>query len=345
MKLGKTGINISKQGLGCMSMSEFYGKPLPESEAIQLIRSAYQQGVNMFDTADVYAYGQNEKLISKAIFALLADGISRNELVIATKCGIVRDKYDTAKRGIDNSYDYILSSCNKNLERLGESVKYIDLFYLHRIANHGEQIDEAMQAMSRLLSEKKIKAVGLSEASAEVIHTANKALLGYTNGKHQLAAIQSEYSLMTRLVEKNGVLNICRDLGITLVAYSPLSRALLTGEIEDINQLPKDDFRQTLPRFTKKHLNANQKIIDAVKALAIRKNCSAAQIALAWVMSQPNVIPIPGTTKAKHLRSNVQAIEIKLTKHELALLDELPGAQGMRYHELAMKAYGFESEI
>lgn len=325
-----------------MSMSEFYGEPLPESDAIALIKTAFDKGVNMFDTADVYGYGRNEALIGRAISVL---GISREKLVIATKCGILRSETDSTKRGIDNSREYVLEACNKSLERLGDLVGYIDLFYLHRIANSGAQIDEAMHAMATLLDQGKIKAVGLSEASVDVIHTANEALLKYTEGKHQLAAIQTEYSLMSRGPEESGVLSTCRELGITFVAYSPLSRALLTGEIERADQLAEGDFRRTLPRFSEENFSANREIIDAVKTLAQQKGCSTAQIALAWVMSQPGVVPIPGTTKKSHLLSNINASQVALTAEALSMLNKLPHAKGMRYSEAAMRAYGFEDEM
>lgn len=248
-------------------------------------------------------------------------------------------------RGVDNSYGYVLEACEKSLERLGPSIGHIDLFYLHRIANGGAQIDEAMQAMATLLEQKKIKAVGLSEASAEVIHAANTALLTYTDNKHQLAAIQTEYSLMSRAPEDNGVLMTCRELEITFVAYSPLSRALLTDEIEGIDQLADGDFRRTLPRFSKENLAANQQIVDTVKILAEAKDCSTAQIALAWIMSQLGVVPIPGTTKELHLLSNIKASQIILTPEDLSVLKDLPHAEGMRYTKAAMIAYGFDDEI
>lgn len=231
MRLGITDIEISEQGLGCMAMSEFYGEPLEKKAAIQLIEKAYEVGVNFFDTADMYGFGENEKLIGEAVSHLLANGASREKIAIATKCGIVRSKEDPFLRGVNNSYDYIIAACNASLERLGPSVGVIDLFYLHRIANNGDNIEESMRAMAVLLRENKIRAVGLSEASADIIGRANRALLEYTDRKHQISAVQSEYSLLTKDVQQNGVLEICRTLGITFVAYSPLSRALLTGEI------------------------------------------------------------------------------------------------------------------
>lgn len=341
-KLAKTDLNISNLGLGCMSMSEFYGDPISDEHGIHLFKVAYNNGVNFFDTADVYGYGRNEILIGIAASALIADGIDRSKIVIATKCGIIRDENDVTKRGVDNSYQYVKDCCEKSLVRLGNEVGHIDLFYLHRIAHGGKQIDEAMKAMSELLSENKIKSVGLSEASTKIIQAANDSLLKYTNGRHQLAAVQSEYSLMTRNIEYNGVLALCKKLGITFVAYSPLSRALLSGEIVNPETLPEGDFRKQLPRFQKENLAHNNAIILKVKELANQKNCSTAQVALVWVMQHENVIPIPGTTKEKNLLSNIQAQNIKLSDTEIKSLDELQKPIGDRYTESSMKEFEFD---
>jgi aryl-alcohol dehydrogenase-like predicted oxidoreductase len=345
MKLGKTAIQVSKQGLGCMSMSEFYGTPLAESDAINLISTAFENGVNMFDTADVYGFGRNEELVGKAISKLVRESVERAKIVIATKCGIIRDENDTTKRGIDNSFSYIKQACDLSLKRLGTDVGYIDLFYIHRVVNDGEKIDESMQAMADLLAEGKIKSVGLSEANAHTIRRANTKLVELTNGVHQLAAVQTEYSLMSRRVENNDVLKTCRELDITFVAYSPLSRALLTGIVETSDDFEENDFRRTLPRFQKENLVHNNKIVSTVKKIAEEKGCSTAQISLAWLMHQSNVLPIPGTTKETHLLSNIHSESIVLEEDNLTQLSELGCAQGYRYTEAAMKAYGFEDEI
>lgn len=343
--LGNSDLKVSRQGLGCMSMSEFYGTPISEKKAIDLILKAYEIGINFFDTADVYGYGKNEILLGNAIRRIIENGVHRSKIIIATKCGIIRDEHDVTKRGVDNSYEYVKESCVRSLTRLGGAVGYIDLFYLHRISLDGKQIDAAMKAMSELLDEGKIRAVGLSEANQENINSANKALLKHTNGKHQLTAVQSEYSLMTRVVEVNGVLKTCRELGVTFIAYSPLSRALLTGEIENTEQLESDDFRRNLPRFQIENLVYNNAIIEQIKSLAEKKGCTTSQVALAWVMHQPNVIPIPGTTKEAHLLTNSHAESVELTNEELFLLNKLPEAKGYRYVEAAMKAYGFDDEL
>lgn len=337
---------FSKQGLGCMGMSEFYGKPISQADATALIETAFKSGINFFDTADVYAFGDNEILLGKVVVDLLQRSVAqRDQLVIATKCGILRDRNDTTKRGVDNSYDYIKAACDESLKRLGQAIGYIDLFYIHRIANNGAQLDEAMHAMAELLCDRKIKAVGLSEATEEQIRAANASLLKYTSSQHKITAVQSEYSLMTRAVEHNGVLQCCRELGITFVAYSPLSRALLTGQVETPDQFPKDDFRRTLPRFQKENLEMNIKIVKEVTKIAAEKNCITAQVALAWVLAQPGVVPIPGTTRAVNLLSNIAANNIRLSAEELVRLNALESAKGYRYTEAAMKAYGFEDEM
>lgn len=346
-EIGKSAVKASSQGLGCMSMSEFYGEPIPTEQALQLFAKAYEQGVNFFDTADVYGYGRNEELVGQALSSLLKGGVARSALVVATKCGIVRDEHDVTRRGVDNSSQYIKDCCEKSLVRLnkaGNDIGHIDLFYIHRLVGL-EHVDEAMLAMAQLLEEGKIKAVGLSEVSPEIIEKANKALLVHTNQQHQLAAIQSEYSLLTRAVETNGVLETCRKLGITFVAYSPLSRALLTESIDDVEQLEASDFRRTLPRFQAENLAHNKAVVAHVKKIADSKNCTTAQVALAWVLHQENVVPIPGTTKEKNLMMNVQAGAIQFAEKELSLLSGLSEAKGYRYTEAAMKAYGLEGEL
>ncbi len=345
MKLGKTNIEISRQGLGCMSMSEFYGEPISDEQGIALIKTAYDSGVNFFDTADIYGYGRNEKLVGKAVSELIANNVRREQLVIATKCGIVRDEQDPTKRGINNSFQYVMESWENSLQRLGNDVAYIDLFYIHRIADHGTQITEAMEAMAELLAVGKIRAVGISEANAEVIRNANTALLNYTDGRHQLAAVQTEYSLMTRNPENNGVLTACSELNITFVAYSPLSRALLGNNIKDIEQLDINDARRGLPRFENENLRANQNIINEITTLVKSKGVTTAQVALAWLMHQANVVPIPGTTKLKNLQENIQAIEIELTQEEIQFLNELKAPIGLRYPEVALRTYGLDDEL
>lgn len=215
---------------------------------------------------------------------------------------------------------------------------------MHRIANHGAQLDEAMRAMATLLSEGKIKAVGLSEANVDMIKTAQAALIKYTAGKHRIAAIQTEYSLLTRNVENNGILDFCKENEITFVAYSPLSRALLTSEINSVDNFETNDFRRSLPRFQGENLAKNNTIVAKVKDLANKKGCLTSQIALAWLLHK-GVAIIPGTTKVKNLLSNVAANKIQLTTLEFDELCSLESAKGYRYTPEAMKAYGFDDEL
>jgi len=346
--LGKTTLQISNQGLGCMSMSEFYGKPLPDDQAFKLFNKAYELGINFFDTADMYGCGDNERLVGEVVTNLINDkNANRENLLIASKCGIVRDAKNPHKRGVDNSYGYIKTCCQKSLKRLDGKhgqIKYIDLYYLHRL-NGQNQIDEAMKAMAELLAEGKIKAVGLSEANTQLITLANKALLKHSNHQHQISAVQSEYSLLTRVAQTSGVLDLCEKLNISFIAYSPLSRALLTGEISASKQFPKDDFRQYFPRFQGENLQRNMEIVNQVKKLAQQKQCTTAQIALAWVLHQKNITPIPGTTKEANLMTNVAAENIHFSHDDLAHLNQLEEAKGLRYRRQSMHDYGLGHEI
>lgn len=344
-KLGKTDIEISTLGLGCMSISEFYGKSIEHSLGLDLIECAYNNGISLFDTADIYGRGKNEELLGDAVRHLVRQGFNRESLVIATKCGITRDALGPGRSGIDNSPGYIHKACNASIQRLGEAVKWIDLFYIHRVVNEEKVITCAMKAMAELLQKGCIRSVGLSEVGIDTIKIANDALKHYTDGGHQLAAVQTEYSLLTRSVERNGVLSLCQELGITFVAYSPLSRALLAGDVQKLQSLEKDDFRQVLPRFQPENMHYNLSIVEKVRLLAQQKECSVAQIALAWLMAKENVVPIPGTTKKNHLMDNVASQKVQLSLEEIKLLDHLPDPKGLRYEEQDMKIFGLEQEI
>lgn len=335
LELGLSGLKISPEGLGCMGMSEFYGS-VDNEKSKEVLHAAIKSGVNFFDTADVYGYGHNELLIGEFISELKL----RSEVVIATKCGIVRDENDSQKRGVDNSRDYILKSCNESIARLNTT---IDLYYLHRVISGNTAIFEAMSAMAILLNEGKIKAVGLSEASADYIRAAHKCLLEITSGRHGISALQTEYSLLSREVEANGVLDACNDLGITFIAYSPMSRGLLSGELMTLDSLDEDDSRRSLPRFSNENLKHNNQLTVALNELSKEKNCTPGQLALAWLMNHsPAVVPIPGTKKLKYLKQNIEATNISLNQKEFSRLSNLSEsfeAKGGRYEEAAMTSY------
>lgn len=335
LTIGNSHLAVTPQGLGCMGMSEFYGQS-NDQHSKQLLQYAVSAGVNFFDTADIYGYGRNEILLGEFI-ATLPD---RTHVVIATKCGIIRDEHDLQKRGIDNSREYIFACCEASIARLNTT---IDLYYLHRVIDNPDAIFVAMSAMASLLKAGKIKAVGLSEANAEYIRYAHQCLLDITEGKHGISAVQSEYSLLSRGVENDGVLAACRELGITFIAYSPISRGLLSGELNTLDKLDHDDFRRTLPRFSDENLSHNNKLTTALTELAQAKSCTPAQLALAWLMHQsPAVIPIPGTKQQKYLQQNINAMIVTLNADEMNLLDSLSGnfkVQGTRYTEQAMRSY------
>ncbi|MDF1759314.1 MAG: aldo/keto reductase [Coxiellaceae bacterium] len=304
-KIGK--LSVSSIGLGCMGMSEFYGKT-DEKQAIETIRYALDNGVNLLDTADIYGYGDNERLLAKAL-----KGRSRNQAVIATKCGIVRDPNDPMVRGLNGSPEYIRQSVEASLTRLESD--YIDLFYLHRV-DPNVPIEDSVGAMSQLVAQGKIREIGLSEASADTLRRANAI--------HPLAAVQTEYSMVSRDVESNNVIAACDQLGISFVAYSPLCRSLLTEAMTNTNAFAKDDFRQFLPRFNADNLQANQHAITAINQFAEDKKCSLAQLSLAWLLARgDNIVPIPGTKRIAYLQQNIAAMQIQLSPSEMKEIDQL----------------------
>lgn len=337
-KLGK--LSVSMQGLGCMGMSEFYGE-ISQEEALVTLETAMESGVNFFDTADVYGFGANEELLGTFIARH-----NREQLIIATKCGIIRDKNDPVKREVNNEPNYILHCCEASLARLATA--YIDLYYLHRINENlsagGVPLEESMKAFAALLEEGKICHVGISEATTEQIRRSHEALLKYTDGKHGLTAVQTEYSLLTRNPEKNGVLATCKELGIGFVAYSPLSRQLLSNVVKKPDfAFAAGDFRRTLPRFSGQNAVKNISVVHEIAKIAEKRRCSIAQLALAWVEAQGDyIVPIPGTKRVKYLRENIAASAIRLTAKEVQELDKIAPhgvAAGERYTEAAMKAF------
>ena len=321
-KLGRSGLEVSALGLGCMGMSEFYGAT-DETEAVNTIHRAIDLGVTFLDTADIYGSGHNEHLVGRA----LKD--RRDAVVLATKFGNVRDA-DGTFIGINGRPDYVRAACEASLKRLGVDV--IDLYYQHRV-DPNTPIEDTVGAMAALVTEGKVRYLGLSEAGAETIRRAAAV--------HPIAALQSEYSLWTREIESE-ILPTVRALGIGFVPYSPLGRGFLTGQITKIEDLDADDWRRKGPRFQGDNFERNLDLVTKVKALADAKGCTAAQLALAWVLAQgEDIVPIPGTKRRKYLEENVGALDVILTPEDLAELDRIlpPGAaSGSRYPEPAMKA-------
>ena len=307
--LGQSGISVSAIGLGCMGLSEFYGEPMQESAAIHLLHRAMDLGVNHFDTAEIYGVGHNEQLLGKA-FAGRWD-----QIVLATKFGPQRDPATGAFVGIDGSPASVRTSCEKSLTRLGAEM--IDLYYLHRV-DPATRIEDTVGEMAKLVQEGKIRAIGLSEASAEIIERAHAV--------HPITALQTEYSIFSRDIEKD-ILPTCAKHGISLVAYSPLGRGMLTGRFASPGDRPTDenDFRAVMqPRFQPGNIEANLALVEVIRGIAAQQACSAAQVALAWVLDKgDHVVAIPGTTKLANLQSNLGALDCHLTEENRATLNRL----------------------
>src|SRR5436305_3003291 len=319
--LGASNVMISAIGLGCMGMSEFYGAR-NDDESIRTIHRALDIGVNFLDTADVYGMGHNEELVGRAIKQ------RRDEVVLATKFGNVRDA-NGAWTDVSGKPEYVMKQCDASLKRLG--VDYIDLYYQHRV-DPNVPIEETVGAMKRLVELGKVKFIGLSEAAPATIRRAHKV--------HPISALQTEYSLWSRDPEAH-LIPLCNELAITFVPYSPLGRGFLTGSIQKVEDLKNDDYRRNAPRFQGENLSKNIEIADRVRALATRKGCTPAQLALAWLLAQgDHIVPIPGTKKVERLNENAAAATLQLSDKEIAEIGEAipPGsAAGERYSEGAMK--------
>ena len=302
-KIGRDGPDVSAIGLGCMGMSEFYG-PRDEAESIATIRHALDRGVNLLDTADMYGPYINEELVGRAIAG------QREEAFVATKFGFVRDPADPDKRVIDGSPAHVREACEGSLRRLG--VETIDLYYLHRIDAH-VPIEETVGAMAELVAAGKVRHLGLSEVGASTLRRAHAV--------HPISALQSEYSLWTRDPEGT-VLDTCRELGVTLVAYSPLGRGFLSGEIRSFEDFSDDDYRRRQPRFQGENFARNLALVDAVRSVADANGVTPAQLALAWVLARgEDIVPIPGTKRRRYLDQNISALEIVLSAADLAAID------------------------
>ena len=320
--LGRGELRASTLGLGCMSMSEFYGKS-DEAESIATIQRALDLGVDFLDTADMYGVGRNEELVGRAIRG------RRDRVVIATKFGIVRSS-DGGRLGISGKADYVRSACEASLRRLGVDV--IDLYYQHRV-DPKTPIEETVGAMAALVKEGKVRHLGLSEAAAATIRRAHAV--------HSITALQTEYSLWSRDPEDE-ILRTCRELGVGFVPYSPLGRGFLTGQIKRFEDLAKDDFRRMNPRLQGENFEKNLELVRRVESLARAKGCLASQLALAWVLVQgDDMAPIPGTTRRKHLEENVGALDVSLSAADLSSIDEAApkgAAAGDRYTTEGMRA-------
>lgn len=320
-KLG--GLEVSALGLGCMGMSEFYG-PTDEAEAIATIHRALELGVTFLDTADMYGPFTNEELVGRAIRG------RRERVVLATKCGIVRDAQNRTVRGLDGSPAYIRNACDASLRRLG--VDHVDLYQLHRV-DPSTPIEDSVGAMADLVRAGKTRFIGLSEAGPATLRRAAAV--------HPIASVQSEYSLWSRDPE-DGALGVCRELGIGFIAYSPLGRGFLTGRITTIDDLAPDDYRRFSPRFQGENFAQNVALVRRVGEIARAKGCTPSQLALAWVLAQgSDIVPIPGTKRRTYLEENAGAVDVRLDADDLQRIDEVApkgAAAGPRYPEAMMRA-------
>ncbi len=322
-QLGTQGLSVPALGLGCMGMSEFYGRG-DDSESTATIHRALELGVRMLDTSDIYGPYTNEELVGRAIAG------RRDEVVLATKFGIVRDPSDPTARGVDGRPDYVRRSIEGSLQRLG--VDHVDLYYQHRV-DPGTPIEETVGAMAELVAEGKVRFLGLSEAGPDTVRRAHAV--------HPISALQTEYSLWSRDIE-DAILPTIRELGIGLVAYSPLGRGMLSGAIRSVDDLAEDDFRRSSPRFSGENFERNLDLVARIEELAQDKGITPGQLALAWILHRgEDIVPIPGTKRRSYLEENVAAAAVELSAADLdEIASALPQPAGERYSEASMRALG-----
>ncbi len=329
-ELGRSGLEVSAIGLGCMGISQSYGTPLSKDEGVKLIRDAVDRGVTLFDTAEVYGPFENEKVVGEALRPF------QDQVVIATKFGFDIDPDTRQNRGVTSRPDHIRKAVEGSLGRL--RVETIDLLYQHRV-DPNVPIEDVAGTVRDLIAEGKVRHFGMSEPGIQTLRRAHAV--------QPVTAVQNEYSLWWREPETNGILGVCDELGIGFVPYSPLGRGFLTGAITSQTELGDDDFRRTSPRFAPEAIDKNQSFVDLLKRVAAEKNATPAQIALAWLLAQrPFIVPIPGTTKLGRLEENIGAAQIELTKEDLREIDEGASsirAEGERYAPAQMAMVGREA--